>query len=237
MAKKPIHVDPQSQIEDMEASNLDQFTATDTGGRHPDGWQAKAILTIAFVWAVFQLYIASNVPFWLTEVTGVNVTVQLDTNNPDELLQTVQFTRDLADEIRAEYPEIDVYLTGVIMLNIAFVEAAMGDMATLTPLMYLVVLVLMAFFLRSVLGTLATLLVIILATVAAIGAAGWMRMALTPQVAIVPTLVMTLAVADCVHVLTTLFESLRAGMDRRAAILESLRANFQPVFLTSITTV
>ena len=75
MAKKPIHVDPQSQIEDMEASNLDQFTATDTGGRHPDGWQAKAILTIAFVWAVFQLYIASNVPFWLTEVTGVNVTM------------------------------------------------------------------------------------------------------------------------------------------------------------------
>ncbi|MEM8842359.1 MAG: TRAP transporter permease, partial [Pseudomonadota bacterium] len=44
-------------------------------GRHPDGWQKQAILIIAFVWACFQLYIASNVPFWLTETIGVNVTM------------------------------------------------------------------------------------------------------------------------------------------------------------------
>ena len=29
------------------------------------------ILCIAFIWAVFQLYIASNLPFWLAEHTGV----------------------------------------------------------------------------------------------------------------------------------------------------------------------
>ena len=76
MAKKPLHVDPQTQVEDMEASNLDQFTATDTGGRHPTiGWQRQMILVIAFVWAVFQLYISSNIPFFLTEVLGVNVTM------------------------------------------------------------------------------------------------------------------------------------------------------------------
>ena len=33
--REPIHVDPKTQIEDVEASNLEQFTATDTGGRHP----------------------------------------------------------------------------------------------------------------------------------------------------------------------------------------------------------
>ena len=75
MAKKPLHVDPQTQIEDMEASNLEQFTATDTGGRQPTGWQNRAILIIAFIWACFQLYISSNIPFWLTEVLGTNVTM------------------------------------------------------------------------------------------------------------------------------------------------------------------
>ena len=28
-----------------------------------------------FIWAIFQLYIASNVPFWLTDVTGISVIV------------------------------------------------------------------------------------------------------------------------------------------------------------------
>ncbi|MEM6934630.1 MAG: C4-dicarboxylate ABC transporter, partial [Pseudomonadota bacterium] len=73
--REPLQVDPKTQVEDMEASNLEQFAATDTGGRHPDGWQKQAILIIAFIWACFQLYIASNVPFWLTEVTGLNVTM------------------------------------------------------------------------------------------------------------------------------------------------------------------
>ncbi len=43
----------------------------DTGGRNPDNWQGKMILTIAFIWAVFQLYIASNLPFWMAEHTGM----------------------------------------------------------------------------------------------------------------------------------------------------------------------
>ncbi|MEM9138881.1 MAG: TRAP transporter fused permease subunit, partial [Pseudomonadota bacterium] len=73
--REPLKVDPKTNTEDMEASNLEQFTATDTGGRQPHGWQNTAIITIAFIWAVFQLYISSNIPFWLTEVTGVNVTM------------------------------------------------------------------------------------------------------------------------------------------------------------------
>jgi len=43
----------------------------DTGARNPENWQGKLILAVAFTWAVFQLYIASNLPFWLTEHTGL----------------------------------------------------------------------------------------------------------------------------------------------------------------------
>ncbi|MFQ5567174.1 MAG: C4-dicarboxylate ABC transporter, partial [Paracoccaceae bacterium] len=54
----------------------DLVAQVDTGARMPDNWQGKLILWIAFIWAVFQLYIASNLPFWLTENTGVNVIVE-----------------------------------------------------------------------------------------------------------------------------------------------------------------
>ncbi len=43
----------------------------DTGARKPSGWQGRLILTIAFVWAAFHLYIASTLPFWLAEHTGL----------------------------------------------------------------------------------------------------------------------------------------------------------------------
>ncbi len=49
----------------------------DSGGRTPKGWQGRMILTTAFTWALFQLYIASNLPFILTEYIGINVIVTL----------------------------------------------------------------------------------------------------------------------------------------------------------------
>ncbi|MDH3742891.1 MAG: C4-dicarboxylate ABC transporter, partial [Hyphomicrobiales bacterium] len=51
----------------------DIVAQVDTGGRNPIGWQKKLFLWIAFLWAVFQLYIASNVPFFLTDLTGIDV--------------------------------------------------------------------------------------------------------------------------------------------------------------------
>jgi TRAP transporter 4TM/12TM fusion protein len=53
----------------------DLVAQTDTGARNPAGVLGKVILCIAFIWAVFQLYIASNVPFWLAENTGLRWTV------------------------------------------------------------------------------------------------------------------------------------------------------------------
>ncbi|MCY3876236.1 MAG: TRAP transporter permease [Rhodobacteraceae bacterium] len=56
-----------------EADKLGDFTATDTGGRNAVGWQGSMIWWIALVWAVFQLYIASNLPFTIQEYLGFGV--------------------------------------------------------------------------------------------------------------------------------------------------------------------
>ncbi len=45
------------------------------GAGIPSGAVGKFLLITAFVWALFQLYIASNLPFWLTDVTGISVVV------------------------------------------------------------------------------------------------------------------------------------------------------------------
>ena len=54
-------------------TDLNKFKATDTGGRNPSGWEGKLIFWIALIWALFQLYIASNLPFTVQEMIGFGV--------------------------------------------------------------------------------------------------------------------------------------------------------------------
>ena len=61
-----------------QEKDLDQFTATDTGGRNPIGWQGQVIFWGALAWAFFQLYIASAVPFWVQEQVGFGVVTNSD---------------------------------------------------------------------------------------------------------------------------------------------------------------
>ena len=55
------------------ASDLEAFTAIDTGGRNPAGSIGFFIAFIAFVWSAFQLYVSSAVPFWIAEEFGINM--------------------------------------------------------------------------------------------------------------------------------------------------------------------
>ncbi|HUF86516.1 MAG TPA: TRAP transporter permease [Thermohalobaculum sp.] len=57
---------------DTTASSAGDLVAQiDTGARTPENWQKHLIIGVCFAWSVFQLYFASNVPFWLAEQTGL----------------------------------------------------------------------------------------------------------------------------------------------------------------------
>ncbi len=171
------------------------------------------------------------------DVVGINVTLQLPRKEADETARAVAFARELGARIEAENPGFGVRMTGMVMLNNAFQESAMNDMATLTPLMYVVIILVMAVLLRSVSGTLATVSVIGLSVTSGLGLAGWAGLSLTPPSTASITMIMTLAVADSIHVLVSMIQEMRRGRSKREAITESLRINSHPVFLTSITTV
>lgn len=170
-------------------------------------------------------------------VSGVNVTVQLPRKNEMvEVPQVVNFARDLADKLQQNYPQLDVRLTGMVMLNNAFSESSQGDMQSLVPMSFAVILVALAFLLRSVTATLVTTVVILFSILTAMGLGGHLGIPLTPPSASAPTIIMTVAIAGAVHVLLSMFYELRHGKERKAAVAESLRVNIQPVFLTSLTT-
>jgi hypothetical protein len=78
--------------------------------------------------------------------------------------------------------------------------------------------------------------VIIFSIAGTMGAAGWTGFYLTGPSVSAPTMIMTLAVADCIHILTTYYFEMRQGKAKKEAIQESLRVNFKPILLTSVTT-
>ncbi|MBC8208626.1 MAG: MMPL family transporter [Desulfobulbaceae bacterium] len=188
-------------------------------------------------------YIALNEPLLVNRqvsdrghVTGINVNILKPGESQGEVREVADFVRVLADDFRVKYPGLDIYLSGGIIIDHAFGEASLRDLTTLVPAMYLVLIVIMGLTLRSVAGTFVTFLVIAFSMFTGLGLAGWLGIALTPASANAPTIILTLAVADSIHVLITIFYQMRAGRSKHEAIAESLRINLQPVFLTSITT-
>ncbi len=170
-------------------------------------------------------------------VTAVNITIELPGENlATEGPEVVTSVRALADYARATYPDMDIYLSGIVMMNNAFPEASKLDMQTLMPLAFVAILIMVLLQLRGFSGTLGTFFVIVLSIISAMGIAGWLGIGLSPPVMSAPVIVLTLSVADCVHILTNWMQGMRQGLDRKAAMVESLRINASPVFLTSITT-
>jgi len=169
-------------------------------------------------------------------VTGINVTINLPGKTITEVPEVAAFVRKMADDFRSNHPEFNVYLTGVAMINNQFVEAGQQDMQTLVPIMFLLIAVGLWVALRSLAGTMSTLLLIGMATATALGIGGWWGVLLTPVSANAPVYILTMAVADAIHILITLFHEMRHGKTKNQAIVESLRVNFKPVFITSVTT-
>ena len=51
----------------------DMVAQVETGARNPAGWQANLFLAIAFTWAVYQLFVATALPYTLAEWTGLDL--------------------------------------------------------------------------------------------------------------------------------------------------------------------
>lgn len=169
-------------------------------------------------------------------VTGINVTMQLPGLDPMEAMEIANMTREMVAEFKQKYPTLTFHLGGLVMMNNAFGEVALRDNVTLLPVMYGIVILVLLVCLRSFIATFSVIFLIVSCIIAALGLAIFAGVKLTTTSATAPTIILTMAVADCVHLLVTFLHNMRQGQVKKVAMYESLRVNFQPIALTSITT-
>ncbi|EHK2889434.1 MMPL family transporter [Vibrio parahaemolyticus] len=171
------------------------------------------------------------------DVTVVNITVQLpEMDKTAEVEEVVSSINAMIDRYQRAYPDVTFHKAGIIAMNHAFMTAAQDDSSTLVPTMLVVILVFLTIMLRSILSVIATLIVIIGSVMATMGISGWAGMFLSTATVNVPTLIMTLAVADCVHVIATMRQSMKNGFTKVQSIERSIALNFLPILITSVTT-
>lgn len=171
------------------------------------------------------------------QVTAINITVQLP--GLDEIKETpevVNYIRALTEKVEAQHPDVSVYLTGTVMMNNAFTESSQRDMSSLIPASFGLMLLILAFMVGGIWGSLATLMVIGFSILAAMGLGARLGYPLTPASASAPIIILTIAIANCVHILASLRQNISNGAHKLEALKESLRINLQPIFLASLTT-
>ncbi|WP_290567053.1 efflux RND transporter permease subunit, partial [Algiphilus sp.] len=173
------------------------------------------------------------------DVTGIIAHFELPHETPEKEIQDVaNATRDMMARF-AQQPFADgitTHLAGVMMLNDAMSDTLLGEARSLYPIAFVVMFLLLGLLLRSFTATAATIAVILMSAGTTMGAAGWLGITLTSPSLTAGLVVMTLAVADCVHMLSTIGLRAVQGDTPRTAMLHSLRVNFLPILLTSVTT-
>ena len=186
--------------------------------------------------ALGAIDIAGRLVSYDGRVGGVAINFILPENPDPAVVEITDYLDDLLEQARVSHPDIDYYLTGDVVMNRAFSDATKDDLQTLAPIVFLVIIAVTMVLLRSVLGTVAIVTMLMFVINTTMGFAGWLGTVFNPASSGVPIIVMVITVAHSVHIVTSVLLGMKRGLDRNAAIAESIRINAHPVFLTSLTT-
>jgi len=167
------------------------------------------------------------------------ISIIVDPPKPDvniKLIDTVEYMLEYVDEAKSNHPELDIRVLGTPYQEYISPKMVLSEMPIVMPSMLLLILVSVFFLLRSVYAVLATILVIVLSLISTFGSVGYIGNPLNQMVITIPILIITLALADCVHLFSIFFQQRAKGYSSKESMTRSLELNLQPLFLTTLTT-
>ncbi len=188
--------------------------------------------------------IAINEPFLVdslvnpaASVAGVRLTLNMPGEDPlAETPAVVLPVRELAEQIRQNHPNIDVHLAGQVVANQVYPEESQADMVRVWPWFALTMLIMLAWLFRSIKAMAVTWTACLIAVFAGVGAIGFLAPVINDAVIVAPIMILTLAIADGIHLVVSWNQGLVAGQSKRDAMTASLARNIGPMTLTTLLT-
>ena len=167
------------------------------------------------------------------------ISIVIDPPQPNKelnLITTVEFILKFLEEARANNPELDIRLTGNPYQEYISPKMVQAEMPVVMPLMLFLIFISIFFLVRSLAAVISTFAVIFLTIGSTFGSIGLMGNALNQMVITFPILIITLALADCIHLFSIYFQQRTQGKTSEESMRRSLELNLQPLFLTTVTT-
>jgi predicted RND superfamily exporter protein len=128
------------------------------------------------------------------------------------------------------------YLTGEPVMGLEIGKMVRGDMSKLLPIAILVMLAILFFSFRNIRGVVLPLLIVIVTVIWTLGLMGYVGVPLSAIGNIIPIIIISMGIADGIHILARYREELSLGFDKSKALTTTIGAVGMACFLTSITT-
>ena len=167
------------------------------------------------------------------------ISIIVDPTQPNKELKVeelIEYIVSFLEEVKSENPNLDIRLLGNPYQEYISPKLIQAEMPVVLPTMLALIFLSVFFMLRSYFAVLATVLVVFMSVSATFGAIGHLGNPLNQMVVTIPILVITLALADCVHLFSIFFQKRAAGLSSKESMIKSLELNLQPLFLTTLTT-
>ena len=137
--------------------------------------------------------------------------------------------------LKEDYPEADIRYAGIVYMEYLSPLILKAEMPILVPTLLFVILLSLFILLRNLTAVASSLIVIIFSVITSLGILGHFNTTVSQPIIMVPILVATLAVADCVHLFNVYFQN-KLKSNTKDSITKSLELNLEPLLLTSLTT-
>ncbi|WP_406827685.1 RND family transporter [Microbulbifer sp. ARAS458-1] len=168
--------------------------------------------------------------------TALYITISFpDERTPGQPKEVMEAVREMISSVEEEHPQLAFYVSGVVPMDYAFAEVSMRDGETLITGALLLMLVILYALFRSLTAVFATTSIIVASVLMALGAAGWIGIQLTPPSASAPLMILTIAIADCIHFISSYQHKLQNTRIKLKALRYAFSHNWMPITLTSIT--
>ena len=159
------------------------------------------------------------------------VLIQLLPNVDEE-----SFNHDIKEVIQKLGLEKKAYLTGEPVMGQEIDKMIGRDMTKLLPIAMLVMLTILYFSFHNIRGIVLPLLIVVVTVIWTLGLMGYVDVPLSAIGNIMPIILISMGIADGIHILTRYREELSLGFDKWKALTTTIVAVGLACLLTSITT-
>jgi predicted RND superfamily exporter protein len=169
-------------------------------------------------------------------LTFANVVIEDTELSDDEHLKIANAALALREELRARHPGLTIHVNSEVILEQSSEQAMVDDLTQLLPFVILACVLAICYCFRSATLGICILTHTIFTLLCTVGVFGYAGLAFNTISIIAPLVVVIIAVANSVHLISIFNQARHRGDTKLDAMAFSIAYNLQPISLAALTT-